>query len=89
LYESITFYKEDVMDPLFSKTVKSGKTTYFVDVREAKNKSKYLTITESKLKDNAQEGEKKFIQKKLIIFDNSIEKLRTALDEAFNMINKA
>lgn len=77
------------MDPLFSKTVKSGKTTYFVDVREAKNKSKYLTITESKLKDNAQEGEKKFIQKKLIIFDNSIEKLRTALDEAFNMINKA
>jgi len=77
------------MDPLFSKTIKSGKTTYFVDVREAKNKSKYLTITESKLKDNAQEGEKKFIQKKLIIFDNSIEKLRTALDEAFNMINKA
>ena len=56
-----------MMDALFTRTTKSGKTTYFIDVKEAKNKSKYLTITESKLKDDVQEGETKFTQKKLII----------------------
>jgi hypothetical protein len=76
------------MDALFTRTIKSGKTTYFIDVKEAKNKSKYLSITESKLKDNVQEGEKKFSSKKLIIFDNSIEKFRSALDEAFKLVNK-
>ena len=44
------------MDSLFSKTVKAGDRTYFIDVKEAKNKAKYLTIAESKL---AKEGEKK------------------------------
>jgi hypothetical protein len=76
------------MDALFTRTIKSGKTTYFIDVKEAKNKSKYLTITESKLKDNVQEGEKKFTSKKLIIFDNAVEKFRGALDEAFKLVNK-
>jgi hypothetical protein len=76
------------MDALFSKTIKSGKTTYFVDVREAKNHTKYLTLTESKLKEDAQEGEKKFTQKKIIIFDNSLEKLRSAFDEALQIINR-
>jgi hypothetical protein len=36
-------------DAIFSKTVKAGKITYFFDVREAKNQSKYLTITASQL----------------------------------------
>ncbi len=73
------------MDALFSKTIKSGKTTYFIDVKEAKNKSKYITIAESQ---PSTSDEKKFTRKSIVVFDNSAEKLRNALDEAIQMINK-
>jgi hypothetical protein len=33
--------------PVKSSILKCGKRTYFFDVREASNNSKYLTITES------------------------------------------
>lgn len=72
------------MESLFSKTIKAGKTTYFVDVKEAKNKSRYIAISESK---KSQSDPKKFTRKSIIIFDNSAEKLRTALDEALQIIN--
>ena len=36
---------------LYSTVVKSGKNTYFVDVKEAKNGNKYLAITESQAGD--------------------------------------
>lgn len=73
------------MDSLFSTTVKSGRTTYFVDVKEAKNKSKYITIAESQ---PSTTDDKKFTRKSIIVFDNSAEKLRNALDEAIQMMNK-
>ena len=33
---------------IYSTMVRSGRTTYFVDVKEAKNGNKYLAITESR-----------------------------------------
>ncbi len=33
------------MDQLFNKIIKSGNNTYSLDVKEAKNQSKYLAIT--------------------------------------------
>ena len=73
------------MDALFSKSLKAGDRTYFIDVKEAKNKSKYLTIAESK---PAKDGEKKFTRSSVMIFDNQVEKFREALDEALNIIKK-
>ena len=34
---------------LFNQTIKAGKRTYFMNVKEASNGNKYLTMTESKL----------------------------------------
>jgi 3-hydroxymyristoyl/3-hydroxydecanoyl-(acyl carrier protein) dehydratase len=70
------------MDSLFSKTIKAGDRTYFIDVKEAKNKAKYLTIAESKL---AKEGDKKFTRSSVMIFDNQLVKFREALDEALKL----
>lgn len=71
------------MESLFSKTVKAGKTTYFIDVREAKNKNKYISIAESTL---AKEGEeKKFTRKNIMIFDNQLDKFREAFNEAIKI----
>ncbi len=71
------------MDALYSKKIKAGDRTYFIDVKEAKNKSKYLTIAESK---PAKEGEKKFTRSSVMVFDNQIEKFRDALDEALKLV---
>ena len=76
------------MDSLFSKSIKAGDRTYFIDVKEAKNKSKYLTIAETKPSKDAKEGDKKFTRTSVMVFDNQIENFRDALDEAMKMIKK-
>jgi 3-hydroxymyristoyl/3-hydroxydecanoyl-(acyl carrier protein) dehydratase len=73
------------MDALFSRAIKAGDRTYFIDVKEAKNKAKYLTIAESK---PAKEGDKKFTRSSVMIFDNQVEKFREAIDEAMKAIGK-
>ena len=67
------------MDPLFSKMVKSGKITYFLDVKEAKNNTKYLTVTASQpSKDEPQ----KFTKSSINVFSNSAEEFVGALKQA-------
>jgi hypothetical protein len=56
--------------------VRAGRTTYFIDVKEAKNGTKYLSICESKIN-----GDKK--QKTTIrVFSDSIDEFRRAIDDA-------
>ena len=73
------------MDALFSRAIKAGDRTYFIDVKEAKNKSKYLTIAESK---PSKEGEKKFTRSSVMVFDNQVEKFREAIDDAMKALGK-
>ena len=63
---------------LYSTVIKSGKNTYFVDVKEAKNGNKYLAITESQ----AGSSQRKTIR----IFGEAIGKLRDAVQEAATTI---
>lgn len=63
-------------EAIYSTMIKAGKTNYFIDVKEAKNGSKYLSISETKL-----EGEEKK-RKTLLIFGENIEKFRQVIDEA-------
>ncbi|HOV98852.1 MAG TPA: DUF3276 family protein [Bacteroidota bacterium] len=67
------------MDALFSKTVKAGSTTYFMDVREAKNNKKYVTVTASQLSNDA---EKKFTKRSVTVFSDVAEGLLDALKSA-------
>lgn len=71
------------MDILFSKIIKAGRTTYFVDVKEAKNKSRYITIAES-----SPSGENKYNRHRIIIFDRAIDAVRDALIEASDLVNQ-
>jgi len=64
------------MDAIFSKVIKAGKSTYFIDVKQAKNNSKYLSICESKF-----EGEERK-RTYLNIFGENVESFREAIDEA-------
>jgi hypothetical protein len=74
------------MDALFSKMVKSGKITYFLDVKEAKNNTKYLTVTASQ---PSREEEKKFTKSSINIFSNSAEEFVGALKQAKGELGSA
>lgn len=57
--------------------LKCGKRTYFFDIKEAKNKNKYIKITESSF---IKEGERK--RNTFILFKGDVEKFITAVKEA-------
>ena len=67
------------MEGLYSKVIKAGDRTYFVDVREARNKSRYLAISETK---PSGDGEKKFSRSKVVVFTDHFAEFRTAFEEA-------
>ena len=64
---------------LYSTMVRSGRTTYFVDVKEAKNNNKYLAITTSQ---PSKEDPKKFTRRSINIFDNTASEFVGAVQEA-------
>jgi hypothetical protein len=66
---------------LYSTMVRSGRTTYFVDLKEAKNGNKYLSITESKI--NGEQKQKMTIR----VFGDSISEFRKAVNDAAAAIN--
>jgi hypothetical protein len=64
-------------EAIYSTMVKAGRTTYFVDVKEAKNGSKFIAISESKL-----EADDKKTRSTIRVFGESVEPFRQAIDEA-------
>ena len=72
------------MDALFSKMLKAGSTTYFMDVKEAKNSKKYLTLTASQ---PAKEGDKKFAKRSVTVFGSVADEFIGALKEANNAVS--
>ena len=68
--------------PLYSTMVRSGRTTYFVDLKEAKNGNKYLSITESKI--NGDQKQKMTIR----VFGETVEEFRKAVNDAAAVITQ-
>lgn len=61
---------------IYSTMVKSGKTTYFIDLKEAKNGNKYLSISETRI-----DGEEKK-RNTVRVFGETMEQFRKAIEEA-------
>jgi len=74
-----TYYQEGVMPDFYSKMLKARGITYFFDVKEAKNQTKYLTITASQ---PSQNGDKKFVKRSIRIFSDTIEEFGSTVKEA-------
>jgi hypothetical protein len=62
---------------IYSTMIRAGRTTYFVDVREAKNGNKYLQISESRI-----DADDKKSRSTIRIFTDSIEQFKQAINEA-------
>ena len=62
---------------IYSTMIRAGRVTFFIDVKEAKNGAKYISISEHRIDTN----EKK--QRSTIrVFGESIESFKQAVDEA-------
>ena len=66
---------------VFSSMVRSGRTTYFVDVREAKNGKTYLSISENRI-----DADDKKQRTTLRVFSDTVEQFRQAVDEAVTVV---
>ena len=61
---------------LYSTMVRAGRTTYFVDVKEAKNGNKYLSISENRI--NGEEKKRTTVR----VFGESIQEFKKAVEDA-------
>ena len=62
---------------IYSTMVRAGRTTYFIDVKEARNGSKYISISEHRI-----DQDSKKLRSTIRVFGDSIEKFKQAIDEA-------
>lgn len=70
------------MNPeVYSANFSTGSRTYFINMLEAKNNSKYLKITESR-----KVGENEYQKNRIMLFQNDLFKLSRVLNKAIERI---
>ncbi len=75
--------------PVFSKAVKAGKRTYFVDVKRTKAGESYIVITESKrISGNNPDQEATYEKHKIFLYKEDFEKFMFAIDDAIAFIRE-
>ena len=75
------------IEEIFSKSVRSGRRTYFFDVRSTRAGDYYLTITESKREFN-DDGTPFYKKHKLYLYKEDFTNFKDALNEVSNYIIK-
>mgnify|MGYP003290860679 CR=1 FL=1 len=74
---------------MFSKAVKAGKRTYFVDVKRTKGGESYIVITESKrIGGNNPDQEATYEKHKIFLYKEDFEKFMFAIDDAIAFIRE-
>jgi hypothetical protein len=68
---------------LFSTRVSSGRRTYFVDVKSAKNNKPFLKITQSEI--NGEEKKKSTLN----VFESEISDFGTAVNQALDYVKQS
>ena len=78
---------ENVREEIFSKVVRAGKRTYFLDVKATRRNDYYLTITESKKKFN-RDGKHYFEKHKVFLYKEDFDKFTENLQEVIDFIKE-
>jgi hypothetical protein len=68
-------------DTIFSSMLRAGRTTYFIDVKEAKNGKKYLAIMETRI-----DADDKKNRSVIRVFAESIPSFQQAVNEAAALV---
>jgi len=62
---------------IYSTMIRAGRTTFFIDVKEAKNGAKYISISEHRI-----DVDSKKSRSTIRVFGESMEQFRQAITEA-------
>jgi len=74
-------------EEIFSKVVRAGKRTYFLDVKATRRNDYYLTITESKKRFN-RDGRHYFEKHKVFLYKEDFDKFTENLHEVIEFIKE-
>ena len=77
--------QERSAEDVFSKPVRAGKRTYFFDVKTTKGNDYYLTITESKRKEE-KDGSYTYEKHKIFLYKEDFDKFSEGLQEVIDYI---
>ena len=75
------------IEDIFSKSIRSGRRTYFFDVRSTRAKDYYLTITESK-RDFNEDGTPFYKKHKIYLYKEDFINFKEALNDVCDYIIK-
>jgi hypothetical protein len=78
---------ENKREEIFSKVVRAGKRTYFLDVKATRRNDYYLTITESKKRFN-RDGRHYFEKHKIFLYKEDFDKFAENLTEVIDFIKE-
>ena len=73
------------IEEIFSKSVRSGRRTYFFDVRSTRAEDYFLTITESK-RDFNEDGSPFYKKHKIYLYKEDFESFQNALSQVTKFI---
>ena len=73
-------------DEIYSKVVRAGKRTYFIDVKATRGDDYFLTITESK-KVFDMDGSSHYEKHKIFLYKEDFDKFAQGFDEALAFIS--
>ena len=79
--------QEHTGDDVYSKPVRAGKRTYFFDVKATKGNDYYLTITESKRRQE-RDGSFTFDKHKIFLYKEDFDKFQEGLAEVIGYIKQ-
>ncbi len=85
--EELENNEENGREEIFSKVVRAGKRTYFLDVKATRRNDYYLTITESKKRFN-RDGRHYFEKHKVFLYKEDFDKFTENLHEVIEFIKK-
>lgn len=74
-------------EEVYSKPVRAGRRTYFFDVKATRNDDYYVTITESRRKEN-NDGTAFYDKHKIYLYKEDFLKFADGLKEAVDFVRK-
>ena len=78
--------KTNGRDEIYSEKVKAGKRTYFFDVKSTRSNDYYLTITESKKRNNKDDEGFTYEKHKIFLYKEDFNKFMEALNNTVNHV---
>ena len=76
-------YNRDSQEEIFSKRVRAGKRTYFLDIKATRNNDYYITITESK---RSKFDDGNFVKMKIHLYKEDFNKFSDGLAETIGHV---